>query len=59
MNSLRVMTLQQQQPPGVTCTKHLLYTLHVLSHLVLTILWRYKLYCPMLEMRKKRFREVG
>lgn len=49
----------QQLPPVLTYIKHSLYAFHLLSHLILTIFWRDKLYCPMLEMRKYRFREVG
>ena len=49
----------QQEPQVLTYIKHLLYALHILSHLILTLVWRYKLYCPMLEMRKQRFRGAG
>lgn len=49
----------QQQPQVLTYIKHSLYALHLLSHSILTIFWRDKLYRPMLEMRKYRFGEVG
>lgn len=47
----------QQQPQVLI--KHLLYAWHILSHLILTILWRDELYGPTLEMRKQKFQKLG